>query len=145
MTRTLDGSGFLVDPDEGLSIAACSWFSSKWPHLTGDRVVLRAVVTDPEGLSADDDALAARVAAEVGRVMGGPGEPDFLRLHRWSRALPIFAPGHRDRMREATAALPERIAVAGAFLGGVGIPDCIESGENGARRLVAALARRGDT
>jgi hypothetical protein len=36
--------------------------------------------------------------------------------------------------------LPERVAVAGAFLGAVGIPDCIESGEAAARRLVGSLA-----
>ncbi len=141
MIRTLDGSGFLVDADEGLAIAACSWFSSKWPHLTGDRVVLRAVVTDPERLEADDDALAERVVAELGRVMGSRKDPDLVRAHRWDRALPVFGPGHQDLIRDAVAALPERLALAGAFLGGVGIPDCIESGEGAARRLVAVLGR----
>jgi oxygen-dependent protoporphyrinogen oxidase len=140
MTRTLDGSGFLVDPDEGLAMAACSWFSSKWPHLTGDRVVLRAVVTDPALLKADDDALVKRVAAQVGRVMGARTEPDLLRIHRWNEALPVFAPGHQARIADAVSALPDRLAVAGAFLGGVGIPDCIESGETAALGLVDALA-----
>jgi oxygen-dependent protoporphyrinogen oxidase len=141
LVRTTDGSGFLVDPEEGLAIAACSWFSSKWPHLTGDGVVLRAVVTDPAHLAAGDDALRDRVAAEVGRVMGARAEPDLVRMRRWDEALPIFGPGHHDRIGGALATLPERVAVAGAYLGAVGIPDCIVSGEDAAGRLVAALAR----
>jgi oxygen-dependent protoporphyrinogen oxidase len=137
--RTLDGSGFLVDPEEGLAMAACSWFSSKWPHLAGGRVVLRAVVTDPGHLEASDDGLRERVAAEVGRVMGVRTAPDVVAIRRWDRALPIFAPGHHDRVRGALAALPDRVAVAGASLGAVGVPDCIESGEAAARRLVGSL------
>ncbi|HXJ67170.1 MAG TPA: protoporphyrinogen oxidase [Actinomycetota bacterium] len=141
LVRTLDGSGFLVDPDEGLATAACSWYSSKWPHLAGGRLVLRAVVTDPGRLGAGDDELVHRVAGELGRVMGAQAEPDLVRIHRWEQALPVFAPGHQDRMRQAVDALPERVAVAGAFLGAVGIPDCIESGETAARSLVETLAR----
>jgi oxygen-dependent protoporphyrinogen oxidase len=142
LVRTVDGSGFLVDPDEGLATAACSWYSSKWPHLTGGRTVLRAVVTDPRRLEATDDDLTSHVAHEVGRVMGAKAEPDLVQLHRWDQALPVFAPGHQDRIRQALAELPDRIAVAGAFLGAVGVPDCIESGEAAARRLVSALAAR---
>jgi oxygen-dependent protoporphyrinogen oxidase len=141
LVRTLEGSGFLVDPEDGLSIAACSWYSSKWPHLTGGRTVLRAVVTDAGHLQADDDLLARRAAAEMGRVMGARSEPKLVRMRRWDRALPIFAPGHHDRIRRALGELPEHVGMAGAFLGAVGIPDCIEAGEAAARRLVTALAR----
>jgi oxygen-dependent protoporphyrinogen oxidase len=139
LVRTTDGSGFLVDPEEGLAIAACSWFSSKWPHLTGDDVVLRAVVTDPTHLAAGDEVLRDRVAAEVGRVMGAKTEPDLVRTRRWDEALPIFGPGHHDRIERALTALPDRVAVTGAHLGAVGIPDCIASGESAARALVESL------
>jgi oxygen-dependent protoporphyrinogen oxidase len=140
MVRTMEGSGFLADPEEGLAVAACSWHSSKWPHLTGGQTVLRAVVTDPRHLESADDVLLARVVAELDRVMGARQEPDLLRMHRWEQALPIFGPGHQERVRSAVEVLPERVAVAGAFLGAVGIPDCIESGEAAARRLVGSLA-----
>jgi oxygen-dependent protoporphyrinogen oxidase len=140
LVRTVDGSGFLVDPEEGLVTAACSWFSTKWPHLTAGHVVLRAVVTDPRHLEAHDEDLRDRVAAEVGQVMGARTAPDLVRMRRWNEALPIFAPGHHDRISRALAALPDRVAVAGAFLGAVGIPDCITSGEAAAGRLVNAMA-----
>ena len=38
----LDGSGFLVPRPEGLLLTACSWASSKWEHLAGDPVIVRA-------------------------------------------------------------------------------------------------------
>jgi protoporphyrinogen/coproporphyrinogen III oxidase len=144
LTEGLPGSGFLVDPAEGLAIAACSWFSAKWPDLAGGRLVLRAVVTDPRHLAAVDDELAARVTREVGRIMGARHEPDLVRIRRWEQALPVFGPGHDDRMRSALAALPDGIALAGAFLGAVGVPDCIESGESAARRLVGRMVGRGE-
>jgi oxygen-dependent protoporphyrinogen oxidase len=140
LVRTQQGSGFLVDPEEGLATAACSWYSTKWPHLTGGQTVLRAVVTHPARLAMTDQDLLDRVGAEIGHVMGARAEPDLVRMRRWDRALPVFPPGHHQAMRQAIEVLPERVAVAGAFLGAVGIPDCVESGESAARRLVAALA-----
>lgn len=140
LVRTTDGSGFLVDPEEGLATAACSWYSAKWPQLTGGHVVLRAVVTDPKRLAASDDDLSERVVAEMDHVMGARTEPDLVRMKRWEQALPIFKPGHHDMIRAALEHLPTNVAVAGAFLGAVGIPDCVESGEAAARRLVAVLA-----
>jgi oxygen-dependent protoporphyrinogen oxidase len=139
--RVPDGSGYLVDPEEGGTVAACSWFSSKWPDLAGGRVVFRAVVTDPSRLAAPDDELRDRVAAEVSRTIGARTGPDVVRMRRWEQALPVFGPGHGERMRAATAALPDGIALAGAFLGAVGVPDCIESGESAARGLIGHLAR----
>lgn len=136
------GSGYLVDPEEGGTVAACSWFSSKWPDLAGGRVVFRAVVTDPGMLAAPDDELRDRVAAEVSRTMGARTGPDLVRMRRWNQALPVFGPGHGERMRAALAAAPDGIALAGAFLGAVGVPDCIEAGESAARALIGHLARR---
>jgi len=139
--RTLDGSGYLVDPEEGGAVAACSWFSSKSPDLAGGRVVLRAVVTDAGRLAAPDNELRDLVAAEVSRTMGARTDPDLVRMRRWEQALPVFGPGHGDRVRDALSALPDGIALAGASLGAVGVPDCIESGESAARTLIGRLAR----
>jgi len=140
--RSMDGSGYLVDPDEGLAVAACSWFSAKWPHAAGgaDGAVLRPIVTDPAALAVPDGDLVERVVREVGTTMRARRDPDVVRMIRWERSLPVFGPGHRQRIRSAVAALPSHVALAGAFLGAVGIPDCVASGEEAARHLVGALA-----
>jgi protoporphyrinogen/coproporphyrinogen III oxidase len=141
LAHPLDGSGYLVDPSGPGVVAACSWLSTKWPHLDDGRGPwLRAVVTDTAALELPDDELRSRAAAEVGGVVRARAEPSVTRIVRWNPALPVFGPGHRDRVRSAVAALPPGIALAGASLGAVGVPDCIASGEEAARRLVGTLA-----
>src|SRR5204863_8143660 len=58
IARPLDGSGYLVAPEEHAVVAACSWLPSKWVHAASpDRLWLRAVVTDPQPLTLPDDDL----------------------------------------------------------------------------------------
>jgi protoporphyrinogen/coproporphyrinogen III oxidase len=130
----LAGSGFLVPRTEGRLLTACSVFSNKWPHLAEPgRVVLRASVGrhgDERWRDHDDDSLMAAVHAELdaayeGRLADGPTE---VRISRWERSFPQFPAGHLGVMAEVEAALGRDapgIAVAGAYLRGVGIPTCI--------------------
>jgi protoporphyrinogen/coproporphyrinogen III oxidase len=59
------------------------------------------------------------------------------RINRGDRALPVFGPGHLERVAAAEGALPDGIALAGASYRGVGVPDCIASGRDAARRVLA--------
>jgi oxygen-dependent protoporphyrinogen oxidase len=133
--RPLDAAGFLVAPGHGLATAACSFLSVKWPHLRPG-LWMRAIVVHPSALAKPDEALRARVVREVSAVLGLRREPEVVWLARWPTALPVFEPGHRGRVADAVRALPPGVAVAGAMLGAVGIPDCARSGEEAARRLV---------
>ncbi|MCB1249294.1 MAG: protoporphyrinogen oxidase [Acidimicrobiales bacterium] len=139
----LDGSGFLVAPDAGLLLTACSWASSKWAHLDGDDdlVILRASAgrtTDGRALELDDDDLVDALLADLATTMGLRAAPVEVRVSRWHEALPQFRPGHQARM----AALQERLATAypglyviGAGIGGLGIPACITQGNTIATQL----------
>jgi oxygen-dependent protoporphyrinogen oxidase len=137
--RPLDASGFLVPRPEGMLMTACSWSSSKWSHLAAPgRFLLRVSagrVGDDRAEAMTDDAVVARLRDELRTTMGLHGEPIDVAVHRWPRAFPQYAPGHLTRMAEAQAALPEGLALAGAMLGGVGIPACIATGRSAAARL----------
>ena len=135
--RPLDGSGYLVPRGEGLAHAACSWLTSKWPNESTE-VWLRAMVTSPVALAADDGALQDTVAREVGGVMAASTEPLEIRLLRWDQALPVYAPGHLERVARVEAALPGEMAVAGASYRGLGVPDCIASGRAAATHLLVS-------
>ena len=55
---------------------------------------------------------------------------------RWGGGLPQYGLGHRslvERLRAAVAAVPG-VAVAGAYLDGVGVPACLASAEAAAAR-----------
>lgn len=139
----LDGSGFLVPRSAGLLTTACSWVTSKWPHLGADPdvVLLRASVGrtgDDRALTLDDAALVAGVVADLGTTMGLRTEPTEVRVSRWPRSFPQPRPGHLTRVAAADAAVAQvpGLALAGAWAGGVGVPACIRGGRAAARRLL---------
>ena len=139
----LDGSGFLVPRVDGRLLTACSWFTTKWPDTArSGRVILRASAgrfRDERAFEMDDDELVANAHRELTEAMGLPdGGPTEVRISRWPRAFPQFAPGHLDRIAAAERALPEGIALAGAALRGVGIPTCIGTARAAAERLTSA-------
>ncbi len=138
--RPLPGAGFLAVPEEGGTVAAGTWLPWKWPHLAEAGARLRAIVTDRAALDLPDAELLGRAVEEVGRVLDAPAGPEEVRVRRWADATPVYAPGHAGRVAAARAALPDRLALAGASYEGPGVPDCARSGEAAARALVEALA-----
>jgi len=141
--RDLDGSGFLVPRSAGLRLTACSWVSSKWPHLDVDPDValLRASVGragDDRAMALDDDALVAAVLADLRTTMGLRAAPTDVRVSRWPRSFPQPRPGHLARVAAAEAAVAAvpGLALAGAWAEGVGVPACIRGGRAAALRAL---------
>ena len=66
-------------------------------------------------------------------------EPERTWIHRWPRGMPQYVLGHPERLERIDAAVARHpgLALAGAAYRGVGIPDCIHSGEEAARRSPA--------
>ncbi|MDP9342665.1 MAG: protoporphyrinogen oxidase [Actinomycetota bacterium] len=139
--RPLDGSGYLVAPQERAIVAACSWLPVKWAHAaSAERVWLRAVVTDAKALALPDDVLKGRVRDEVDAAMEAIRPAADVRVRRWARSLPVFGLGHANRVAAIRRSLPEKITLAGAYLEGLGVSDCIRTGQEAARRLVRPAA-----
>jgi len=144
--RPLDGSGFLVPRSAGLLLTACSWVTSKWPHLAIEPgvAVLRASVGrdgDDRATALDDVTLVARVLADLTTTMDLRAEPLEMRVSRWPRSFPQPRPGHLDRVAAAEAALAAaspRLGLAGAWARGVGVPACIRGARQAAARVVGA-------
>ena len=138
------GHGFLVARDEPLIFGACTWSSVKWAGRAPDGWVLaRAFLGErsPALLGRPDDEVAAAVHADLARITGIVGAPAFSRVARWADAMPRYTIGHLGRVAaldEAMRALPD-VAVTGAAIRGVGVPDCVQQGREAARRIAAAL------
>jgi protoporphyrinogen/coproporphyrinogen III oxidase len=141
----LDGYGYVVPRSEGSDVIACTWTSSKWEGRAPEGSALIRVYAGRYGgrdvSAAPDDELIALAREEV-RLLGITAEPQLTRVHRWPRSMPQYVLGHLDRMERIDAALEEHpgLAVAGAAYRGVGIPDCIRSGEDAAETIARALA-----
>ena len=144
--HALDGSGFLVPRDHPGVLAACSWFSKKWPQAQardrdGDLVVLRASAGragDVRAISMSDDRLVARLHEEMRPLLNLLGEPVATRVSRWVDGFPIYEPGHNRVVAAVRADLPPGLTAAGAAFEGVGVPACIASGRRAAATALAA-------
>ena len=138
----LDAFGFIVPPGESLRMSACTWVNSKFDHrCPPDRVLLRCAIHHRNGIPAtSDEETAGGAHEEIRRVMGIDCPPILHRVYRIRNGLPHLMVGHLDRLRRihgAAAGCPE-IQLAGSFIGGVGVPDCILTGLEAARRTIAA-------
>lgn len=146
IAHPLDGFGAVVPALEGRSILAVSFTSMKFPHRApADSVLLRVFVggaIQPDLFDLDDDAISAIVRDELRDLLGTSGDPLFLDIGRHPRAMPQYTLGHLNRV--ATIRLIQSrhagLGLAGNAFDGVGIPDCVRSGQAAADAILAALA-----
>ena len=137
----LDAFGFVVPAAEGLSLMACTFTTRKYAGRAGeDRVVLRAFVGGALGQAAwgrSDDELIASARADLQRLLGLDAVPIRTHLARWQDRFPQLNVGHAGRVATIQAAEDRHpgLAVAGNFLTGAGVSDCIESARRAAARV----------
>ncbi|HXW32544.1 MAG TPA: protoporphyrinogen oxidase, partial [Acidimicrobiales bacterium] len=143
--RLPPGSGFLVPRRSGGVVTACTWMSAKWAHLARpDDVLVRASLGrfgDERALAMDDDEVVRRATAELTAAMALRRGPGDATVARFGPAFPQYAVGHLSTVAaiEHEAQCLGGLALAGSYLGGVGIPACIDSGRRAAHRAGVAL------
>jgi protoporphyrinogen oxidase len=136
-------TGFVVPAAEGRSITAATFSSQKYPgRAPAGSTLIRAFI-GAQLLDRPDDELAAIAQADLSALAQVRGAAAFSVVQRWNDYLPES--GGRDR--RLLDAIAERIRQAhagltltGAAYGGVGIPDCIASGESAVEHLFAGAA-----
>jgi oxygen-dependent protoporphyrinogen oxidase len=141
--------GFVVPLIERRRIIAGSFSSLKFEgRAPADAILARVFIggaLQSEMVSLDDTAMIAAAREELGALLGVTEAPQFFHVRRWPRAMPQYAVGHLARVAEIEreAAQLEGFALAGAFLNGVGIPDCVRSGESAAAAIFTHVTRDG--
>lgn len=139
----LPGFGFVVPAADRRDILACTFSSRKWAGRApaGSDLVRVFVggVRRSDLMEVDDAGLVALARRELARFVGYRGEPLVVRVDRWIDAMPQYTLGHDARVRgiEARVARLPGLALAGNAYHGVGIPDCVRSGEAAADALSA--------
>jgi oxygen-dependent protoporphyrinogen oxidase len=148
IARPLAGSGYLVPRHEQGVVTACSWGSAKWSQwrLPGQTVLRLSAGHDGDErpLDLSDSDLAAAVLADLDRHVGLLGEPREVRITRWWRSLPQYAPGHIERIDDLLSRLARTgpgIHLAGAAYKGLGVPACVAQGQAAARAVLATVGR----
>jgi oxygen-dependent protoporphyrinogen oxidase len=144
----LDGFGFVVPRTEERAVLACTFSSVKYPGRAPEgHALLRCFVggaLDPQTLEGDDGTLVARTRADLRAALGIAAEPLLTRVARWPASMPQYRVGHLERVEtlERRVASVPGLALAGGAYRGVGIADCVRSGEAAAERAVLGDAGR---
>lgn len=142
LPHPLDGYGYVIPQVEETDLLACTWTSSKWDGRAPVGSALIRVYAGRYGrrdvTQLDDAELLALARAEVESTLGIAATPVRTWIHRWPNAMPQYLLGHTERLAQIEQRLAQNpgLFLAGAAYRGVGIPDCIESGE---RAAAAAL------
>lgn len=146
VAHPLNAAGLVIPHAERRSILAVSFLSRKFPsRAPAGSVILRTFIggaMQPELLERTDEELLALAAGELREILGVRRDPEFSLVARYHRAMPQYHVGHLARVariEELSDGMPG-LEVAGNSLHGVGLPDCIHSGEQAAERVWTTLA-----
>jgi protoporphyrinogen/coproporphyrinogen III oxidase len=121
---------------------AASLSSTKWPGRAPEgKVLLRGFVGGPHNqaiMAESDERLAEIVLNELREVLGVKGDPLFAKVFRWEKGMPQYTMRHLDRVDaiETRAAEVPGLALAGGSYRGVGLPNCVESGERAVSKVL---------
>jgi oxygen-dependent protoporphyrinogen oxidase len=141
----LDGYGYVTPRAEGGDVLACTWSSQKWVGRApaGSRLVrVYGGRFGGRDLTIETDAELVALARRELALLDVTAEPTLTRVQRWPLGMPQYVLGHPERVERVEALVAEHpgLALAGAAYRGVGIPDCIASGEAAAASVVEALS-----
>lgn len=145
----LNGFGFVAPHIEQRAIIAGSFSSVKYVgRAPEEAVLLRAFVggsLQEELFNLDDQAMEQAVRREFASLLGIQGDPLFVRIARFPRSMPQYLVGHLRLVEqiERLAAQHCGLALAGNAYRGVGIADCVRSGEAAAETVLNALHLQG--
>jgi len=141
-----DSFGFVVPAVEQRKVMACTFSSLKYPGRAPEgHVLLRAFVggsLQPELFQDDDAVMETNVRDEISKLLGVTAQPLFSRIWRYPNSMPQYHVGHQERIKKIEAAVGALagLALAGSAYHGVGISDCVRTGEEAADAIIRQLS-----
>lgn len=145
VSHRLDGFGFVVPAVENRAIIACSFSSVKFAGRAPEgSVLLRCFVggaIQPEIYDKYDSQLIESAHKEVSSLLGIKSQPLFAMIRRYPKSMPQYMVGHLEHIAgiNEKAGKYRGLALAGNAYSGVGIPDCVHSGESAAEYVLQSL------
>ncbi len=134
--------GFLVPNREKRKILGTLFDSSIFPNRAPEGyVLLRSMIGGrraPELAMLEDQNLVDYAFSELQDLLKIKGEPEFVKIFRWEKAIPQYEIGHEEKLRQMEKILKE---IPGLFLTGnayrgVSVNDCIENSHKLAEKLI---------
>jgi oxygen-dependent protoporphyrinogen oxidase len=142
VAHPLDGFGFVVPAREGMSLLGCTFVHRKYAGRAPEgHVLLRAFHGDRSRPLGDAEVVEA-TCRDLEPLLGLRGQPLFSQVVRYPEAMPQYGLGHLELVAEieTRASAHPGLALAGNAYRGVGVPDCVRSGEAAAEAVLDAVA-----
>lgn len=143
--RELDGYGYVIPRREGRKALACTWTSTKFPHRAPEGYALIRVFVGRAGqdIPWNENDLLALSKEEMKLTLGITAAPLLSRVFLWENAMPQYNVGHPEKLKQIDTALEiyPTLALAGNGYRGIGIPDCIHSGEVAVEKVTREASR----
>lgn len=147
ISHPLNGMGFVVPIKEQLNLIGCSFSSVKFENRAPEnQVLLRAFVAknlsecnNPVNSSQTD--IASLALNDVSRILGIKEKPIFSIVSQHSQAMAQYQVGHQKIVSDINKLTRDLkgIVFAGNAYNGIGIPDCIHSGDQAALTLLDSI------
>lgn len=130
----LDGFGFLIASKEKRPILGTLYHSAVFPERSPDGYQLLVTfvggVRSGDSLDAKtDDELQSLVLSQLNDILGVAGEPEFVHIKRWAKAIPQYRVGYED----VTAACADfeknnrGLYFCSNFYRGISMGDCVKN------------------
>jgi oxygen-dependent protoporphyrinogen oxidase len=142
MPPAVEGYGYIVPRAENTDVLACTVTSNKWPGRTPPGFAALRVYIGRYGgrdvVRDSDDALINLARGELKETFRIDSAPHMATVRRWAFGMPQYTIGHLERLASIDTCVDKHpgLCLAGAAYRGVGIPDCIASGETAARTVM---------
>lgn len=147
LPHALRGFGFLAPRGEGLrvlgAVFASSLFSGRAPAGFATITAFAGGAVDLEVADLDDETVVRLVRADLASAVGLRAGGRVLALDRHRRSIPQYTIGHARRVAqiEASVAAVPGLHVAGNYLSGVSVGDCIRRADEVVERILRTVAR----
>lgn len=135
------GYGIIVPASLGRKAIAVSFASNKFDgRAPASHPLIRVFIggaLQSELVDLSDAQLVQIATNELDRLVGIEQAPTLSKVYRWRNCMPQYSLGHLDRVADIESSISNipGLELAGKSYRGVGIPACISSGREAAKRL----------
>jgi oxygen-dependent protoporphyrinogen oxidase len=145
--KELDGFGFLIPSREKRPILGTLFHSAVFPERSpdGHQLLMTFVGGVRAGKTLDektDEELKTMVREQLGEILGVSGEPDFVHIKRWKKAIPQYRVGY-EKVTKACENFEKQqpgIYFCSNFYRGISMSDCVKNAFETAGNIEEYLA-----
>jgi oxygen-dependent protoporphyrinogen oxidase len=92
---------------------------------------------DHESIKLTDGELLGLVTRDLSDILGISGEPEFVKMYRWTHGIPQYRVGHGETMKRIHSELKRNpgLHLAGNAYYGIGLNDCVKQAHRIAQNI----------